>query len=143
MRNSIGIVILFVLVIHANCRRPPANAKTVNTSVKNAWMMYHEAGPSLKPPSQKRTEVVHRFGQERFVTDLSKFLQTKYRAEAIYCLGHFGDERHVRPISEALSDSDARVCEVALMSFSLLTHTEHADAAQAREWWDSHKDDFP
>jgi len=106
-------------------------------------MMLRDAGPELGPPAEHWKKWVEDYGHERFVDDLLRFVHTKYRSEAIYCLGYFGDEHHVKPIALALDDPDPRVRRVAMSSFSVLTGVEFEDPKKALRWWSKHKGDYP
>lgn len=99
--------------------------------------MYSQQRQSLGEPSPHWYKYVDsEIGRKAFVDDLSRLVTTKYRAEALYALGWFGDDRQASLIANTLDDTDPEVLRIALSSFCRLTEMEFADAAQAREWWE-------
>lgn len=112
----------------------------LNASIKNAWMMYDEQRESLGAPSSERREFVEsEIGRDQFATDVTHFVRTKYRREAIYALGWFGDERHVDAVVTGLVDNEPEVRRIALGAFARLTGREFSDPAQAHQWWQQQK----
>ena len=108
----------------------------LNTSVKNAYVMYSLQRQDLGPPSSEHVQVVDsEIGREAFLEDLSHYVSTKYRREAIYAIGWFGDDRSIGLIAKALDDPDPEVQRIALASFSHLNKRTFKDVEEARAWW--------
>lgn len=112
-------------------------------SVKTAWQMYTDRAESLGPPPIQREQHVYARGKAKFVEDMVAGLNTKYRCEALYCLGWFGDRRHAGVVAPSLTANDPEVRRIALHSFSLLTHTSFSSAEEATQWWAENKESFP
>jgi hypothetical protein len=112
-------------------------------SMKDAFMMYQERKADLGPPKLHREQYNNDEGRDRFVEDLCLFVRSNHRAEAIYCIGWFGDRRHARVISPALEDPDAEVRRVALAAFCGLTRREFDDPKEALGWWEENETSFP
>jgi len=133
------LVNIMAICTLAGCARHTSQMR-IESSIKNAFIMYSREKQYLGKPSDDWFQFVDSdIGHEQFVEDLSHFVTTKYRVEAIYAIGWFGDDRHVPLIANRLKDSDPEVRRVALAAFSNLTKQAFVDNIQAQQWWDKNK----
>jgi len=134
------VVLLACLV----CDCGPANdAARYNFAVKNAFIMYTRRSPQTETPPLEVERAIYEYGKEDFANALVPALNTKYRVEAAYALGWFGDRRHVRELRELLSDSDAEVRRVSLDAVSRLVHMRFQSAADAATWLSENEKNLP
>ncbi|MCG3132460.1 MAG: hypothetical protein FLDDKLPJ_03310 [Phycisphaerae bacterium] len=112
-------------------------------SVKTAWKMLQNNRENLGPPSPVEVEhVTAEIGIERFVHELEPLVTSKYRAEALYSLGWFGNVCQVSCVANALSDGNAEVRRIALRSLCRLTGESFLDVHTAEIWWAEHRSEF-
>lgn len=103
--------------------------------IKNAYIIYCEHQRDLDCPGPTDRKLIEQeIGRENFVAVLKDFCATKYRAEAIYCIGCFGSQQDAAVVARGLVDFDPEVRRVALRAFSNLSGVQFRSVAEAVDW---------
>lgn len=136
------LALALVIVAIPGCTQlsPPTRFEA---SVKNAWMMYTQSKDDLGPPPLHLEEAIYARGKAEFVEHMTKVVGSKYRREALYSLGWFGDRRHASVVAKALTHEEPEVRRIATASLSRLVNRKFSDPGKASEWWSKHRSDFP
>lgn len=106
------------------------------SAVKNAYILYSKERETLGPPRQEDVHHIdEEFGREQFLSDISRFVTTKYAAEALYCLGWLGDKRFLDDVAAGLETHDVESQRVALFAFERIAGRTFGSVNEAKEWW--------
>ena len=106
--------------------------------VKNAFIQYQRHKDNLEcPDADWRAFIAHEVGNQKFVATLRQYVNTKYSAEVLYCLGCFGDKSDAATFGRFLEDADPEIRRIALTSFSRLVGKEFPNAGDAKKWFDN------
>lgn len=87
---SNNLSFLMIVVVFCTISGCAANGKCrqMESSIKNAFIMYSQQKQNLDAPSEHWYQFIDsEIGREKFTVDLTHFVTTKYRVEAIYALG--------------------------------------------------------